>query len=203
MLSSAFLKGMGVGGGLIVAIGAQNAFLLRQGLQRHFVLACVLICVACDVTLIALGAGSVGRFVAASPLVLHAIRVGGALFLIEYGRRAAWAACKGQDRILRSNNAAFSERGAALRAAVALSILNPHAWLDTVVLLGAIGAQQPGRGHFYFSAGAMVASTVWFSCLGFGARMLAPVFAKPASWRVLDGLIALTMWSIAASLFIN
>ena len=89
MLSGAFLKCMGVGGGLIVAIGAQNAFLLRQGLQRHFVLACVLICIGCDVTLIALGASSVGRFVAASPLLLQVIRIGGALFLIEYGRRAA------------------------------------------------------------------------------------------------------------------
>jgi L-lysine exporter family protein LysE/ArgO len=204
MLSSAFFKGMGVGSGLIVAIGAQNVFLLRQGLQRHFVLACVLICVTCDVTLIALGACSVGRFVATSPVLLQVIRVGGALFLIEYGRRAAWSAWISQDRILQANSSnAFSERGPALRTAAVLSLLNPHAWLDTVVLLGAIGAQQLGQGHFYFSAGAMTASALWFSCLGFGAQMLAPFFAKPNSWRVLDALIAMTMWTIAASLFIN
>lgn len=203
MLGSAFFKGMAMGGGLIVAIGAQNAFLLRQGLQRHFVLACVALCIICDATLIALGAGGVGRFVVASPFLLGLIRVGGALFLLEYGRRAACSAWRQRDRVLQVNSAAFRERGPALRAAVALSLLNPHAWLDTVVLLGAIGAQQRGQGQLYFSAGAMASSAVWFSCLGFGARMLAPVFAKPSSWRVLDAIIALTMWASAASLFIN
>lgn len=203
MLSSAFFKGMAMGGGLIVAIGAQNAFVLRQGLQRHFILACVLVCIACDVLLIALGAGSVGRLVAANPVLLGAIRVGGALFLIEYGRRAAWSAWRGPAQALEAGHGALRERGPALRAAVALSLLNPHAWLDTVVLLGAIGAQQPEHSRHYFSAGAMAASVLWFSCLGLGARLLAPVFAQPGAWRVLDAAIALTMWAIAASLFIN
>lgn len=203
MLSSAFFKGMAMGGGLIMAIGAQNAFVLRQGLQRHYVLACVLVCIACDVLLIALGAGSVGRLVAANPALLGAIRIGGALFLFEYGRRAAWSAWRGPSQMLQPNNGALRERGAALRAAVALSLLNPHAWLDTVVLLGAIGAQQPTQSRHYFSAGAMVASVLWFGCLGLGARLLAPVFARPNAWRILDATIALTMWSIAASLFID
>lgn len=95
----------------------------------------------------------------------------------------------------------MTQRGAALRTALALSLLNPHAWLDTVVLLGAIGAQQPGEtGRYVFAAGAMSASLLWFSCLGLGARLLAPLFALPHAWRVLDGLIAATMWGIALSL---
>lgn len=203
MLSSAFLKGMGVGGSLIVAIGAQNAFLLRQGLQQQHVLGCVLICVVCDIALIAAGAGSVGQLVAASPLLLTIIRFGGALFLLEYGRRAAYAAWIGPAQTLQAHGGAITAQGPALRAAIALSLLNPHAWLDTVVLLGAIGAQQPGEGHVYFSAGAMTASLLWFTCLGLGARLLAPLFSKPNAWRVLDALIALTMWTIAISLFTN
>lgn len=203
MFSAAFFKGMGVGGGLIVAIGSQNAFLLRQGLQRQYVLACTLICITCDITLIALGAGSVGKFVAESPALLGIMRIGGALFLAEYGRRAAWAAWRGRDQILEANSDIVSGRATVLRTAVMLSLLNPHAWLDTVVLLGAIGAQQQENGHLYFTAGAMAASVLWFSCLGAGARSLAPVFANPRAWRVLDALIALTMWTIAASLFFN
>lgn len=203
MLASAFFKGMAVGGGLIVAIGAQNAFLLRQGIYRQHVVACLLICIGCDALLIGLGAGSVGRFIAGSSWLLGAIRIAGALFLLEYGRRAAWAAWRGQDQLLPASRAAMTERAPALRAAIALSLLNPHAWLDTVVLLGAIGAQQPGHGAAYFSAGAMAASTLWFCCLGLGARRLAPWFAKPIAWRVLDAAIALVMGLIAASLLLG
>lgn len=203
MLSSSFFKGMAMGGGLIIAIGAQNAFLLRQGIQRQHVLLCAAACIVGDILLISLGAGSVGRLVASTPWLLGAIRIGGALFLLEYGRRAAWSAWRGQDQALQAASSAVNEAGPALRAAIALSLLNPHAWLDTVVLLGAIGAQQPEHGRAWFSAGAMTASLLWFSALAVGARLLAPVFANPRAWRVLDGLIAVTMWAIAASLFIH
>ena len=203
MLSSSFFKGMAMGGGLIVSIGAQNAFLLRQALQRQHVLLCAVACIIGDILLISLGAGSVGRLVASTPWLLGAIRIGGALFLFEYRRRAAWSAWRGQDQALRAASGAVSVAGPALRAAIALSLLNPHAWLDTVVLLGAIGAQQPGHGRAWFSAGAMTASVLWFSALAAGARLLAPVFANPRAWRALDGLIAVTMWAIAASLFIH
>jgi len=186
-----------------VAIGAQNAFLLRQGIQRQHVLLCAAACIAGDILLIGLGAGSVGRLVASTPWLLGAIRIGGALFLLEYGRRAAWSAWRGQDQALQAASGAVNVAGPALRAAIALSLLNPHAWLDTVVLLGAIGAQQPEHGRVWFSAGAMTASLLWFSALAMGARLLAPVFANPRAWRVLDGLIAVTMWAIAASLFIH
>jgi len=202
MLGLAVFKGMGMGAGLIVAIGAQNVFLLRQGLQRQHVLLCAAVCIVCDMALIALGASSVGRLIAAQPALLGVIRVGGALFLLEYGRRAAWSAWQPAGSGLTLQPAAMTERGPALRAALALSLLNPHAWLDTVVLLGSLGAQQPGAGRLAFSGGAMLASVLWFTGLALGARLLEPLFARPAAWRVLDGLIALTMWGIAISLFV-
>ncbi len=224
MLSSAFIKGIGLGASLIIAIGAQNAFLLKQGLQGRHVLLCAAVCMGCDMLLIGLGVSSVGRLVACDAALLGLIRVAGALFLLEYGRRAAWAAWRpscgdplapdataaaGVAAAAETPNAltapgstsALTQRGAAVRTALALSLLNPHAWLDTVVLLGAIGAQQPGEtGRYLFAAGAMAASLLWFSCLGLGARLLAPLFALPHAWRVLDGLIAATMWGIALSL---
>ncbi len=235
MLSSVFFKGIGLGGSLIIAIGAQNAFLLKQGLQGRHVLLCAAVCMGCDILLIGLGVSSVGRVVASNAALLGLIRVAGALFLFEYGRRAAWAAWRPSTlnplapggAVLAAGpsgaavsapapltvsakapaaapgpaSAALTQRGPALRTALALSLLNPHAWLDTVVLLGAIGAQQPGEtGRYVFAAGAMSASLLWFSCLGLGARLLAPLFALPHAWRVLDGLIAATMWGIALSL---
>jgi L-lysine exporter family protein LysE/ArgO len=221
MLSSVFFKGVGLGGSLIIAIGAQNAFLLKQGLQGRHVLLCAAVCMGCDILLIGLGVSSVGRVVASNAALLGLIRVAGAMFLFEYGRRAAWAAWRpsAADPLAPGGAlpatgpsgaatagpgiaaAALTRRGPALRTALALSLLNPHAWLDTVVLLGAIGAQQPGEtGRYVFAAGAMSASLLWFSCLGLGARLLAPVFALPHAWRVLDGLIAATMWGIALSL---
>ena len=203
MVSGAFFKGMAMGGGLIVAIGAQNAFLLRQALQRQYVVMCILTCICCDVLLIALGAGSVGHLIASSPILLEAVRIGGALFLIEYGRRAALSAWRGQSLLVDAGDRTQPRRGPVLRSAVALSLLNPHAWLDTVVLLGAIGAQQPDHGSMRFATGAMAASILWFSSLGLGARWLAPLFAQPRAWRTLDALIAMVMWAIAASLFIQ
>lgn len=202
MVSGAFFTGMAVGSSLIIAIGAQNAFLLKHALRRQYVVMCVVACISCDVLLIALGAGSVGRFIAATPMLLETVRIGGALFLIEYGRRAALSAWRGQAVMIGRDEGVLLRRGPVLRAAIALSLLNPHAWLDTVVLLGAIGAQQPDQGRRSFSVGAMAASVVWFCSLGLGARWLAPMFARPAAWRMLDALIALVMWTIAASLLI-
>jgi L-lysine exporter family protein LysE/ArgO len=202
MLSAAFVKGMLMGGGLIIAIGAQNAFLLRQALQRRYVVMCILTCVCCDVLLIALGAGSVGRTIASSPTLLEIVRIGGAIFLVEYGRRAAISAWRGQTQLLQSDDCSLPRRSQVFLAAMALSLLNPHAWLDTVVLLGAVGAQQPGDGRISFTVGAMAASVLWFTSLGLGARGLTRVFARPTAWRVLDALIAIVMWAIAVSLFV-
>lgn len=203
MWSGMFFKGMGLGGGLIVAIGAQNAFLLRQGLRGRHVLACAAVCLACDCLLIALGASSVGRLLGGDATLLLCMRYGGALFLLEYGRRAAMAAWRPSPADRVGGAAAPATLAAALRQAVGLSLLNPHAWLDTVVLLGGIGAQQRGPGQWVFSAGAMAASALWFGGVGLAARRLAPLFSRPRAWQALDALVAVTMWGIAASLIVT
>lgn len=203
MLQRAFFEGLGMGGGLIVAIGAQNAFLLKQGMQRQHVVVCALVCAVCDILLIVLGASSVGSLIVGHPALMGAIRIAGTLFLLEYGRRAAMAAWRGPSDPVPATPAAAATRGAALRTAISLSLLNPHAWLDTVVLLGAFGAAQPGQGRYYFSAGAILASILWFASLGLGARLLAPILARPQAARVLDALIAATMWTIALSLILT
>ncbi|HAT33791.1 MAG TPA: amino acid transporter [Janthinobacterium sp.] len=199
MESAVFLQGMGLGASLIIAIGTQNAFLLRQGLLGNYVLSCTLICIACDVLLIAAGVAGMGGLISAQPALLLWIKVAGAVFLLVYGARAALAAWR--PGTLQAGAAAPASHGAVVAAAFAFSLLNPHVYLDTVILLGSIGGQQAGAGRFYFAAGAMLASAIWFTGLGYGARFLAPLFARPFAWRVLDGVIALVMWTIAWSLF--
>lgn len=200
MLASAFLKGLGLGGSLIVAIGSQNAYLLRQALKREFVFSCVAICVLCDVLLIAAGVAGMGQLITALPSLLLGVKLAGAGFLGWYGWRAARAALHPAS-LQASSAPPASERRTVLAAMLAFSLLNPHVYLDTVVLLGSIGGQQAGLGRWYFAAGAMLASVLWFSSLGWGARYLTPVFAEPRAWQVLDGVIALVMWSLALSLF--
>lgn len=200
MEAAAFLKGIGLGGGLIIAIGSQNAYLLRQALKGQFVLTCVAICVGCDIVLIGAGVAGMGQLIVQAPRLLFWLKLAGAAFLCWYGLRAARSALQ-PAAMAAAAGAAAPERRAVVAAMLAFSLLNPHVYLDTVVLLGAIGAQQVGLGRLYFAFGAMLASVIWFSSLGFGARFLAPVFARPASWQWLDGVIALVMWAIAVSLW--
>ena len=201
MDNAVFLKGMGLGASLIMAIGTQNAFVLKQGLLRQHVLACVLVCIACDVVLIAAGVCGMGALISNNPGLLFWIKVAGAVFLLVYGARAARSAWfPGAMDVAAATPPAG--RLAVISMALAFSLLNPHLYLDTVVLLGSIGGQQPGpAGPSSFAAGAMMASTLWFAGLGFGARFLVPLFARPLAWRVLDGMIAVVMWAIAISLF--
>jgi len=198
---SAFLKGMGLGGGLIVAIGSQNAYLLRQALKREFVLTCIAICVICDVVLIGAGVAGMGQLIVGVPELLLWIKVAGAGFLFWYGVRAARSALNPSAMPAADSAATAGDRRTVIAAMLAFSLLNPHVYLDTVVLLGSIGGQQSGNGRWYFALGAMLASLLWFSGLGLGARYLTPVFAKPNAWRILDGIIALVMWALAISLF--
>jgi L-lysine exporter family protein LysE/ArgO len=203
MEATAFLKGIGMGGGLIIAIGSQNAYLLRQALKGEFVLTCIAICIACDVVLIGAGVAGMGQLIVAAPTLLFWLKIAGAVFLCWYGLRAARSALR--PAALASADgcgAAVPDRRAVIAAMLAFSLLNPHVYLDTVILLGSIGGQQAGLGRLYFAMGAMLASAVWFSSLGLGARYLAPVFARPASWQWLDGTIAVVMWAIAVSLFV-
>lgn len=193
-----FLSGFGTGAGLIVAIGAQNAFVLRQGLLRQFVLPVVLVCIFGDVLCISAGVAGMGAVVKANAWLMELFRWGGAAFLAVYGAMAARRAWTGGSALQAGGETAAS-LAKAVTACLAFTFLNPHVYLDTVVLLGSIAAQY-GDARWVFAAGAIAASVVWFTGLGFGARLLQPVLANPKAWQVLDGLIAVVMWAIAATL---
>ena len=194
----AALSGLGLGLSLIVAIGAQNAFVLRLGLRRHRVGTVVLVCALSDVVLIAAGVAGAGAVVEARPGLLDVVRVAGALFLVGYGLVAARRAGRPQ-ALAAEDEASSASRAATVATALALTWLNPHVYLDTVVLLGSIAQSHPGR-QWWFAAGAAVGSIAWFTALGYGAALLRPVFARPAAWRVLDAVIAVVMLALAASL---
>jgi L-lysine exporter family protein LysE/ArgO len=195
------LAGLGLGLSLIVAIGAQNAFVLRQGLRREHVAVVVIICALSDAILIALGVWGLGALIAEADWLLVSVRIAGAAFLAWYGIRSAIRAGRPGALNTDPGGAPVSLRTAVVTA-LALTWLNPHVYLDTVMLLGSIGGTY-GEGQWWFAAGAALGSVAWFSALGFGSRMLRPVFAKPVAWRILDGLIAVVMIALAASLLLG
>jgi len=194
-----YLKGLGLGAGLIVAIGSQNAHVLRMGLKRQHVAMTVLVCILCEALLISVGVAGIGTMVERSPALLALARWGGALFLAWYGLRA-WRSAFGNHALNAASHRAEVGAREALVTVLVVTLLNPHVYLDTVVLLGAIGGQQGPQGKWWFALGAMTAGTAWFVLLGFGARLLAPWFARPAAWRLLDALIGVVMLALAASL---
>lgn len=194
-----FIQGLVLSLGLIVAIGAQNAFVLRQGLRREHVGSIVLFCALADALLITAGVMGMARALGESPGLARALALAGAVFLTLYGWRALQRA-RHASRLTASEDGAGLTRGAALAQAAAFTLLNPHVYLDTVLLVGSIGAQQPAGMQPWFIAGASAASLGWFTSLGLGARWLAPWFARPRAWQVLDALIGLTMWVLAALL---
>lgn len=198
--TGSYLAGLGVGLSLIMAIGAQNAFVLKQGLLRNHVLAVCLFCAVSDAALIAAGVAGAGAIARNAPWFLQAMRWGGAAFLLWYGLRSARAAWRGGET-LRAAAGAAPALGPTLATLAALTWLNPHVWLDTVVLIGSISSAQPDR--LGFALGAMSGSFLFFFSLGFGARLLAPLFARPLSWRVLEAGVALVMWTIAATLILG
>jgi L-lysine exporter family protein LysE/ArgO len=193
---AAGLDGLLLGGSLIVAIGAQNAFVLRQGLKRQFVLPVSLVCALSDALLIAAGIAGLGTLVAQSGRALLVVTAGGALFLFAYGLRSFFRAAK-PDAMQASEEKA-DRLGTALAACLAFTFLNPHVYLDTVLLIGSLSARYEDAARIAFGAGAAAASFVWFFGLGYGAALLAPVFADRRAWRVLDILIGIVMWAIAA-----
>lgn len=196
---SFYLKGLGLGAGLIVAIGSQNAHVLRMGLKRQHVGLTVLVCIVCEALLITIGVAGIGTMVERSPVLLALARWGGALFLAWYGLRA-WRSAFGRHALNAAPHTVEIGIREAVATVLAVTLLNPHVYLDTVVLLGAIGGQQGQEGKWWFAFGAMTAGAAWFVLLGFGARMLAPWFAKPAAWRLLDAAIGAVMLSLAATL---
>jgi len=194
-----FVQGLALSFGLIVAIGAQNAFVLRQGLRREHVGSVVLFCAAADAVLIAAGVLGMAQALGQRPDLARALAVAGAGFLAVYGWQALRRARQVQ-RLEAAGGGTTLSRGAALAQAAAFTLLNPHVYLDTVLLVGSIGAQQPAGLRGWFIAGASGASLGWFVGLGFGARWLAPWFARPRAWQLLDGLIGLTMFILSALL---
>jgi len=189
----AALAGLGTGLSLIVAIGAQNAFVLRQGIRREHVPAIVAICAVSDAVLIAAGIGGVGTVLRHFPSAVTAIAWAGGAFLIGYGALAARRALRPATALTADGGAAvgMSLRGAVLTC-LAMTWLNPHVYLDTLLLLGSV-ANGYGGGRWPFGVGAATGSVVWFSGLGFGARLLRRPFSRPAAWRILDACIAATM----------
>ncbi|MGD9621368.1 MAG: LysE/ArgO family amino acid transporter [Mycolicibacterium sp.] len=182
---------------LVAAIGAQNAFVLRQGIRREHVIAVVGVCALSDLLLITVGIAGIGTLIAAHPQTVTIAKLGGAAFLVGYGALAA-------HRALRPSVLAPTHDGSARLISVvltclALTFLNPHVYLDTVVLIGTL-ATQHSEGRWLFGVGAVTASVVWFVSLGFGARHLAELFATPMTWRILDGVISVTMISLGAAL---
>ncbi|HEX6705126.1 MAG TPA: LysE/ArgO family amino acid transporter [Albitalea sp.] len=201
-LPAAFAQGWLMTAGLIVAIGAQNALVLRQGLARAHVGPVVLLCTLSDWLLIALGVFGLGAWIQSSPLALELFRFGGAAFLLLYGVRAGLRACRTPADTMVAGVGAGS-LPATLGTTLALTYLNPHVYLDTVVLLGSVGAQQPGAARSAFALGAGLASLMWFATLGYGAAAASRLLQRPAAWRAIDAGVAAVMFAVALQLLVN
>lgn len=195
--------GFALGASLIIAIGAQNAFVLRQGITRQHVAPVVAICVLVDASLISLGVAGFGALVERVPSLLAIAAWGGAAFLGVHGALSLRSALAPHALHAEDARRTGGTLAAAVGTVLAVSLLNPHVYLDTVVLLGSVASQYPAEQRWWFGLGAVTASTCWFTALGFGARALAPLFERPVAWRVLDVAITAIMWSIAASLVLS
>ena len=196
----AFATGFGLTLGLIAAIGAQNAFVLRQGLRREHVWPVVLFCTLADTVLVVIGVLGMGRVLDRLPSLAPALTIGGAVFLLAYAAFAWRRALRPGALHAAAGGAGRNPLSRVLTQAAAFTLLNPHVYLDTLLLVGTVGAQQTGFGKGAFVAGTALASAGWFAGLGSGARLLAPLFAKPVAWRWLDGLVGLLMLTLGLAL---
>jgi L-lysine exporter family protein LysE/ArgO len=199
MFSSAFTTGFAVSATLIIAIGAQNAFVLRQGIRKEHVAPIVAFCALSDLLLMGGGVAGLASLLGNSPALVAVLTAAGSVFLVWYGIRALRRASTSQSLRATAGEAPIS-LGSALAQAAGFTLLNPHVYLDTVLLVGSIGTRQPPDMRAWFVGGAACASGVWFTTLGYGARLLAPVFARPRAWQVLDTLVGLTMLGLAVML---
>ncbi|USD37403.1 MULTISPECIES: LysE/ArgO family amino acid transporter [Ferrimonas] len=197
---SAYINGLGVGAGLIMAIGAQGAFVLSQALKRQYHLMVALVCTLLDVILIGLGVAGVGALITDTPELLAVAQYGGAAFLLWFGLCSLRRAIAGQGGMQASE--AIASRRKVLITTLAVTLLNPHVYLDALVLLGSIGAQF-GDARWSFYAGTVTASLLWFLGLSLGAARLAPVLSTPKVWRAIDLLVWALMWGIAVKLLLN
>jgi len=195
---NAVISGFSLGLSLILAIGAQNAFVLKQGLKREHVFLVCLTCAASDAILILFGVTGLGIIIDRAPWLMPVMRYGGAAFLILYGAKSFIAAWRSSDVLQQAEDVKAALLPTLLTCA-ALTWLNPHVYLDTVLLIGSVSTQFPGE-RGLFAAGAMLSSFVFFFSLGYAAAWLRPIFAKPMSWRVLEVVVGVTMWAIACKL---
>lgn len=198
MFVTPYLQGLGMGASLIMAIGAQNAFVLSQSIRRDHHVPVAAICIICDCALISLGVLGFGTLITMHPQLQTMATWAGAAFLLWFGFGAFRSALRGGT--LHAEAGQTRPLKAALLGALAVSLLNPHAYLDTVVLLGGLSTNFEGEGRYYFGAGAITSSFLWFCTLCMGGRALAPVFRKATAWRILDGIVCLMVWSIAIGL---
>ncbi len=196
-----FFQGLAVGAGLIIAIGAQNAFVLSQGIRKQNYLLVPLICSLLDIVLIIVGVAGMGTLVANNHVIKEVATWGGVAFLTWYGVKAVISAYKGVDGGLKTNGSVGRKK--IILTTLSLTLLNPHVYLDTVVLLGSISGQHQGNGRVLFGLGASVASLIWFFTLSLGGSALAPIFKRKRSWQVLDVFVALTMFTVAIQLLVN
>ena len=201
MMLTPFIHGFGTGGGLIVAIGAQNAFVLSQCVRGNYHVVIASICILCDAVFITAGVAGFGAAVASNLALSQWVAWGGAGFLLFYGWGSLRSAIRG-GTLGTSNPSAKSFRS-VIMTTFAVTLLNPHFYLDTVVLIGGVSSQFSGENRLLFWAGAVVASTIWFISLSLGGRVLAPLFTRKLSWRILDSLVCATMWTIAISLIVQ
>ena len=194
-----FFQGFGISAGLIIAIGAQNSFVLSQAVRRQHIFLIPLICSVCDAMLIGLGAAGLGSFVASHPRIGKAAAISGAVFLFCYGLKSLLSALKN------SSLQSSGERALSLRSVIvttlAITLLNPHVYLDTIILVGSISGQFEGSSRVIFVLGACSASFIWFFSLSLGGSLLEPLFRHPLAWKILDISICAVMWIIAASIF--
>jgi L-lysine exporter family protein LysE/ArgO len=195
---SAMGVGFATGMGLIAAIGAQNGFVLAQGIRRNHHLLIALICIGCDAVLITAGVGGMGRCIAGDLLLTRWMTWAGAAFLVLYGLRSLRSAVRGG--ALSPTKCSPLSRKEAVTTTFAITLLNPHVYLDTIVLLGALSSGLIGNNRWGFGVGAVFASTLWFLGLALGGRMLAPLCSRPGTWRIIDFLVGITMWWVAWSL---
>ena len=186
---------------LITAIGAQNSFVLRQGIRREHVLPIVLVCASADALLIVAGVAGLGALIQSMPVVLSLARYGGAAFLLLYGLAAAQRVRR--PRELTVNSEVGTALGAAMLTCLTFTFLNPHVYLDTVILLGSLANQRGEGARWVFAAGAASASFAWFFAVGYGARLLGPIFSRAVAWLVLDSLIALIMFGLGVALLVG
>ena len=198
---SMLLKGIMVSGSLIVAIGGQNAFLLKQGLLKRHVFSVATICFLCDVVLLSCGVLGMGALIGGSPHLSALLTLLGALFLLAYGARSLRSALSGQSAMSADDDKTpAGSLKQTILATLAITLLNPHVYLDTVVIVGGIAGTLSPAAKALFLCGAVAASALWFFALGFGARLLLPLFRRPLTWRLLDAVIGVVMWAIAFSL---